>query len=108
MNPQTVTFYTGTAKFNGSGSRNTTVEIIKDSTKNKGRSLYLKESRAGYYDQPLVVVDGKKMSASYNINDIDTENIESIHVLKGEGATKKYGEKAKGGAIEITLKRNKK
>lgn len=40
------------------------------------------------------------------MKDIDPNTIKSINVLKGENATKKYGEKAKSGVIEITTKKN--
>ena len=41
------------------------------------------------------------------LDDIDPNSIESISVLKGESATKKYGKKGKDGVIEITLKKKK-
>jgi len=52
---------------------------------------------------PLYVVDGKVMK-NFNETSLDSEKIESISVLKGESAIKKYGAKAKNGVIEITLK----
>jgi TonB family protein len=51
----------------------------------------------------LVVVDGKIYNGS--VNEIGVEKIESITVLKGESATKLYGDKGKDGVIEITLKK---
>ena len=38
------------------------------------------------------------------MENLDSEKIKSINVLKGESATKKYGKKAKDGVIEITTK----
>jgi len=52
---------------------------------------------------PLYVVDGKVMK-NFNETSLDSEKIESISVLKGESAIKKYGAKAKNGVIEVTLK----
>ncbi|MEY4052319.1 MAG: PDZ domain-containing protein [Chitinophagia bacterium] len=54
---------------------------------------------------PLYIVDGKIVT---NINDIAPNDIESVSVFKGEMATKKYGEKALNGVVEITSKKNAK
>jgi hypothetical protein len=51
----------------------------------------------------LFIIDGKEMQSG-NMKDIDPASIKSINVLKGESATKKYGEKGKNGVIEITRK----
>lgn len=56
-------------------------------------------------EKPLIVVDGKEMPNS-SIEDIDSDRIETIEVLKGDSATKKYGDKAKNGVIEITTKKS--
>jgi bla regulator protein BlaR1 len=52
----------------------------------------------------LIIIDGKEAKKISNINPRD---IESLTVLSGEGATAKYGNKAKNGAIEITTKKKK-
>lgn len=60
---------------------------------------------------PVVIINGKKMPADFDINSIKPETIESMNVLKpktdGEKADliSKYGEKAANGVIEITLKK---
>jgi bla regulator protein blaR1 len=55
--------------------------------------------------QPLFILDGKEISNKKEIGDIvDPNNIESISVLKGDAATKKYGKKGKDGVIIITTK----
>ena len=54
---------------------------------------------------PLYIVDGKIVD---NIKDISPNDIESVSVLKGAMATKKYGEKAADGVIEIISKKNAK
>ena len=51
---------------------------------------------------PLIVVDG--VIKDISVNSISPEVIQSISVLKGESATRRYGEKAKDGVIEITTK----
>lgn len=53
---------------------------------------------------PLLILDGKEMKDG-NIDDIDPNDIESLSVLKGEKAIKKYGDKGKDGVIEITTKK---
>ena len=58
----------------------------------------------GSVASPLVVVDG--VILNIDVNKIDPETIESITVIKEGPAVDKYGEKAKGGVIEITTKKN--
>ena len=53
--------------------------------------------------EPLWLVDEKIMEAGY-INKLNPNEIQSVEVLKGKSATDKYGEKAKHGAILITMK----
>jgi N-acetylmuramoyl-L-alanine amidase len=54
--------------------------------------------------QPLVLFDGKEIPYA-EMNTINPDNIESVNVLKGEGAINKYGvEKSINGVIEITSK----
>ena len=52
---------------------------------------------------PLYVVDGIETD---NIEAINPEDIQSINVIKGEAATKLYGEKGKNGVVQITTKTN--
>ena len=52
-------------------------------------------------DPPIIIVDGKEVES---IEDIPSEAIESISVLKDEKAVEKYGERARNGVIEVTLK----
>lgn len=70
-------------------------------------------------NQPLIVVDGIIFNNDTNntqntlfgtqptnrLNDISPENIESINVLKGPGASVLYGSRAANGVIIITTKR---
>ena len=53
---------------------------------------------------PLVVVDGQLRDS---MSDINTEDIESMDVLKDAGATALYGARASNGVILITTKRGK-
>ncbi len=51
----------------------------------------------------LIFINGKK-SSQEEMDNIPSENIQSINVLKGEKATDKYGQKGKNGVIEISTK----
>jgi bla regulator protein BlaR1 len=53
---------------------------------------------------PLIIVDGKEIPAA-DMKSLNPNNIDSMSVLNGEGATKKYGDKAKDGVILISTKR---
>ncbi len=52
----------------------------------------------------LVFVDGQEFNGE--LNDISPDDILKMNVLKDDAATKKYGERAKDGVIEITTKGN--
>lgn len=53
---------------------------------------------------PIYILNGKKISEK-KLKKIDKHDIESVNVYKGKTAIEKYGEKAKNGVIEITLKK---
>jgi TonB-dependent SusC/RagA subfamily outer membrane receptor len=54
--------------------------------------------------EPLYVVD-ECVSDKFRIQSINPNHIQSITILKGEEASKKYGEKAKNGVILILTKK---
>lgn len=57
-------------------------------------------------DKPVYYLKTKKgMEEFFDFDNINPSDIQSIEVLKGESATLKFGEKAKNGAIIITLKK---
>jgi hypothetical protein len=56
-------------------------------------------------ENTLIFVDGKATTQK-EMNAINPNTIQSVNVLKGESAIKKYGEKAANGVIEIILKKN--
>lgn len=72
-------------------------------------------------NQPLYVIDGvpvnnstfgrtgtnRSMDFGNNANDINPNDIESINILKGAGATSLYGSRAANGVIVITTKKGK-
>lgn len=61
-----------------------------------------------YYEnaktKPIYIIDGKETTEEI-IRDLKPEDVDSIIVLKDKNAIEKYGEKAKGGVIEIYLKK---
>ena len=56
--------------------------------------------------KPLIVVDGKISSNSEALKEINPNEIESVNILRGEAAIKKYGKEAQRGVIEIITKKN--
>tara|TARA_R110000868_G_scaffold410923_3_gene700947 strand:- start:5326 stop:7383 length:2058 start_codon:yes stop_codon:yes gene_type:complete len=54
-------------------------------------------------NKPLIIIDGKETKDK--IEDLDSDEIKSINVLKGNSANKKYGKKGKNGVIEIITKK---
>ena len=54
---------------------------------------------------PLYVLNGEVQKKDFNKGKIDPENIKKINVLKGTSATKKYGETASDGVVEIYTKK---
>ena len=55
---------------------------------------------------PLYIIDGQK-STKKAFKKLDSKNIESMNILKGEAVQKKYGKSAKKGVIEVTTKKEK-
>lgn len=55
------------------------------------------------FNEPLYFID-EKISANSDFARLNSNHIKSIKVLKGEEATKLYGEKGSNGAILITTK----
>ena len=53
---------------------------------------------------PLYIIDGKEVSDD-EFKKINPDDIQSINVLKDKHTTDKYGEKAKDGVVEITMKK---
>jgi len=54
--------------------------------------------------KPLIVKDGI-IAENQEVEDIEPGTIESMNVLKGKVAIKKYGKKGKDGVIEFTMKK---
>ena len=69
--------------------------------KRKGSDKLFITSKGG--KEPLYILDGKEVSKEV-VDKMDSDDIESIEVLKGESADKKYGEKGKNGVVVIKKK----
>lgn len=71
---------------------------------NDGKESKIVIRNGGSDKDPLYVVDGKVVKKD-KIVDLDPNKIESVSVLKGDSATKKYGDKGKDGVVEIITKK---
>ncbi|GAB1474130.1 hypothetical protein MASR2M69_15710 [Bacteroidota bacterium] len=88
----------------GDKAKEGAIEItLKEGRKIDGKVIMLNKS--GGKEAPLVVMDGKVMPDNFDLNTIKGETISSITVLKDKSAVEKYGERAKNGVIEVTLKK---
>ncbi|WP_104736186.1 M56 family metallopeptidase [Hanstruepera ponticola] len=69
-------------------------------SKKKGNSFFISTDEE---EKPYILLNGKEITQK-EMEALDSETIKSVNVLKGESATKKYGNKAKDGAIIISTK----
>ena len=96
-----------TSQGGGSTAKTVTYSAPDSITLNKGDiTLQGRGSKVdlGDYDG-LILLDGLEVNNT-SMKKINSESIESVNVLKGESAVKKYGSRAKEGAIEITTKKD--
>jgi TonB-linked SusC/RagA family outer membrane protein len=71
-----------------------------------GATIRIRGNRSlGATNEPLYVVDG--IPQSYNIDDLNPLDIESMDVLKDASATAIYGVRGANGVIQITTKKGK-
>jgi len=78
-------------------------------SKEKSKSVVIKMDGAGASingQKPLFILDGEVISESV-MSVIDPTKIESIGVLKDASAIAVFGEKGKGGVVQITTKKGK-
>lgn len=88
----------------GEKGKNGAVEI---EMKTKDEQSVSKEKiviKAANKKSPIFYVDGKAVTHE-ELNKIAADEIESMTVLKGDNAIKKYGEKGKDGVVEISMKK---
>jgi TonB family protein len=60
-------------------------------------------SAGNFNTPPLIAIDG--VISTKKMEDINPETIESINILKGEMAIKKYGVSSENGVLDLTLKK---
>lgn len=89
-----------TEKYGEKGENGVIIVALKNNTKN-----LLNSNNDAIPVYPLYILDGKEISKEV-MEKINQNAIESMNVLKGKKATKKYGKKGKNGVIEITTKEN--
>lgn len=88
-----------------------TVIISSDSDDDHDIKVISKEGSGFFFidtdgdKELLFIVDGKE-SSSKKVKQLDSDDIETMNILKGEKAIKKYGKKAKAGVIVISTKKN--
>jgi hypothetical protein len=92
-----------TARY-GDKSKNGVVEI--NLVRDENIPVHLNTESSNDQLPPLYFIDGKESSSS-DLKAISPNNIQSINVIKGESAEKKYGTKGKNGVIEITTHPNR-
>lgn len=87
----------------GNKAKNGVVKIstTKSGTSGQEKKVIIKNTNPG---KPLIYVDGKQITQE-EMNLIKPNDIETVNVLKGEMATKKYGSKGSDGVIEIIMKK---
>ncbi|MCD2260396.1 M56 family metallopeptidase [Psychroserpens luteolus] len=73
-------------------------KISINASENGKRNIFISES-----DDPLFIIDGKVVEKA-DFEDVDSEQIQSINVLKGTTAVQSYGGKAKNGVVVMTKK----
>nr|WP_321237005.1 M56 family metallopeptidase [uncultured Psychroserpens sp.] len=64
-------------------------------------NIFISES-----EEPLFIIDGKAVQKSL-FEDVDSDDIQSINVLKGKSAIASFGDKGKNGVIVMTKKGSK-
>jgi len=54
------------------------------------------------YKKAIIIINGKRADSQIDINDINSDVVETINVFKGKVAIDKYGEDGKNGVILVT------
>ncbi len=69
--------------------------------------VVIKNNNKDTTEKPLIVIDGV-IKENARLDAIPPSDIESVNVLKGASAKKKYGKKGEKGVVEITSKQKRK
>jgi len=74
-------------------------------SKNKGdQKVVIQVDEKPNSQQPLFVIDGKKMTSNKIEKEISPDDILAITVIKGEASIEKYGQEGVNGVVEIITK----
>ncbi|MEL6719209.1 MAG: TonB-dependent receptor plug domain-containing protein, partial [Bacteroidota bacterium] len=75
-------------------------------SKEKDDKVVITKKEVKLSEKALVILDGEEYP--YELSTIDTDDIESVNVFKGEAAISKFGERGKNGVVEVVSKKKKK
>ncbi|MFI1770738.1 TonB-dependent receptor plug domain-containing protein [Thalassobellus citreus] len=92
-----------TSPWKVSSERNNTVFISKDTLYVNDKSSILEKSANDFDEDPLYILNGKEITKE-EFEKINELNINSVSVIKGEHAIKKYGNKGENGVVLIKSK----
>jgi len=74
-------------------------------SKGEKQEVYIAKQNDFLQNSPLILLDDKEIT-NEQMNNIATDDIQSISVLKDKSSSELYGEKAKNGVVIIRLKEN--
>ena len=77
--------------------------LLETLGKGKNKIFISTNGKKDGLEDPLYIIDDKEV-AKKDLDDVDPNNIASVNVLKGEAATKLYGNKGKDGVVLIYTK----
>ncbi|MGE8555755.1 MAG: hypothetical protein ACN6OB_17690 [Chryseobacterium jejuense] len=87
--------------------RGVNMSVISTDPFNRNPSVRIGAPASKPAEQPLVLLDGKKVSIE-ELRTMKPEIIESVNSFSAKEAVEKYGGKGKNGVIVITTKKNRK
>ena len=96
----------GSGKMIDLGNKGTQEILFFGNDETPKKFLFKEESIDEQEEPPLLIVDGTASKTLHSIADFNTDEIESIKILKGEAAIKKYGAEGINGVIEIVTKKD--
>ncbi|MFD2585909.1 M56 family metallopeptidase [Croceitalea marina] len=77
-----------------------------DNDDTKKTKIKIRRGQTNKSDKPIIIVNGEEVDEK-EISNLPSENIKTVHVLKGTSAKEKYGKKGEDGVIEIITKDKK-
>jgi len=96
----------GSGKMIDLGNKGTQEILFFGNDETPKKFLFKEESIDDLEESPLLIVDGTASKTLHSITNFNRDEIESIKILKGEAAIKKYGAEGINGVIEIVTKKD--